>query len=530
MATKLKSMSKRRRAGFLFYLIAAAALAFHEGIRIFRAWHDVIPALRTKNMRLIYVIGGLIFFGLLCYYIYHLGPKTWKNIETFRADRIWLEVLLVILAVLWGTWAKEMPKALDWRETFLGLSTHGRWDILFVTIFVFFPAAVVFTGCIALLLRRVLMERVKETSIIWITVRNYKEDLPFIKKIRVESRIRILLATMCPLITLLLVFERAGVGRIDLVTGVVIIIVSFVAYAIFLKNSVIRRIDRDMGQLVEQIHAMAEGTLEAPCIENEESALYESSQELHDISGNLQYILKKQMQSERMKVDLITNVSHDLKTPLTSMIGYIDLLKKEELSPEARDYVEVLAVKHEQLKEMIQDIFELSKSTSGEVQLELEELNMKKLLEQTLADMEDAITEAGREIRKNDFPENLYLIGDGKKLYRVFQNLIENALKYSLKGTRIFIEAKKEAGKIYVVIKNTAAYEMNFTADEILERFSRGDKSRNTKGHGLGLAIAQSFTRNMGGELKAEIDGDQFRVTVIFDSTVRERPLPDAAE
>lgn len=218
-----------------------------------------------------------------------------------------------------------------------------------------------------------------------------------------------------------------------------------------------------------------------------------------------------------MKIDLITNVSHDLKTPLTSMVGYIDLLKKEEMGDEAKDYVDVLALKQEQLKDMIQDIFDLSKSTSGEVNLELEELDMKKLLEQTLGDMEDAVVKSGMAIRERVEDRSLNIVGDGKKLYRVLQNIISNALKYSLKGTRIYIDAGREENQVYVSVKNTASYEMDFGPDEIMERFSRGDKSRNTEGHGLGLAIAESFTKNMGGSMSVDIDGDQFKVKVMFE-------------
>lgn len=175
-------------------------------------------------------------------------------------------------------------------------------------------------------------------------------------------------------------------------------------------------------------------------------------------------------------------------------------------------------MKQEQLKDMIQDIFDLSKSTSGEVNLELEELDMKKLLEQTLGDMEDAVVKSGMVIRERVDDKSLNIVGDGKKLYRVLQNIISNALKYSLKGTRIYIDAGREGNQIYVSVKNTASYEMDFSPEEIMERFSRGDRSRNTEGHGLGLAIAESFTKNMGGSLSVEIDGDQFKVKVMFEA------------
>ncbi|MDF2616499.1 MAG: hypothetical protein K0Q47_1154 [Sedimentibacter sp.] len=237
-----------------------------------------------------------------------------------------------------------------------------------------------------------------------------------------------------------------------------------------------------------------------------------------DINKGFNESLEEQMKSERMKIALVTNVSHDLKTPLTSIISYVDLLSKEEdLSETVRDYVNVLSEKSNRLKNIVSDLFDLAKSTSGDIPLELESLDMKKLIEQTLADMEDEIEKSGLQI-KTKLPENsMYIYSDGKKLYRVFQNVIDNALKYSLEGTRVYVELEEIDGKAVSKIKNTAGYEMDFTAEEILQRFSRGDKSRTTEGSGLGLSIAESFTNVCGGKFKVEIDGDLFKVQISFN-------------
>ena len=159
----------------------------------------------------------------------------------------------------------------------------------------------------------------------------------------------------------------------------------------------------------------------------------------------------------------------------------------------------------------------MAKSTSGDINLDLEKLDLKKLIEQTLGDMADEIDTSGLQIRTR-LPEGpVYIKSDGKRLYRVFQNLIDNALKYSLKGTRVYIELEEVNGKAITVIKNIAGYEMDFTAEEILQRFSRGDKSRTTEGSGLGLSIAESFTKVCGGEFVVDIDGDLFKVIIKFD-------------
>ena len=248
----------------------------------------------------------------------------------------------------------------------------------------------------------------------------------------------------------------------------------------------------------------------------ENSFLYETDQNLAHVEEAMKKSVEKQMQAERLKVDLITNMSHDLKTPLTSMVGYTDLLKKEELSDAARDYVDVISMKQEQLKNMIQDLFDLSKATSNVEQLTMEVLDMRKLLEQTLGDMEDQIKASENVIRTSFSQEPLLFLGDNGKMYRVVQNLLENALKYSLADTRIYVEAQKSGNKIRACIKNIASYEMDFAPEEIMERFVRGDKARTTQGHGLGLAISSSYVRNMGGSLEIELDGDLFKVNLEF--------------
>lgn len=223
------------------------------------------------------------------------------------------------------------------------------------------------------------------------------------------------------------------------------------------------------------------------------------------------------MRSERMKINLVTNVSHDLKTPLTSIISYVDLLSREEdLSDVSRDYVRILSEKSDRLKNIVSDLFDLARSTSGDIETEVEELDLKKLVEQTVVDMDDSIQSSGFQIRTSLPEEPVAIRSDGKKLYRVIQNLLDNALKYSLQGTRIYVDLVEENGKASLRIKNTAGYEMNFTKDEILQRFFRGDRSRSGEGSGLGLSIAESFTRVSGGEFDLQVDGDQFNVLLKF--------------
>jgi len=236
--------------------------------------------------------------------------------------------------------------------------------------------------------------------------------------------------------------------------------------------------------------------------------------------------LEEQMKAERMKIQLVTNVSHDLKTPLTAIISYADLLSKEPcLSESSRDYVNILIDKSNRLKNIVSDLFDLAKSTSGDIKLEMDVIDLKRLVEQTMADMEDEITksELSYKIKLPETP--VMIMADGKKLYRVFQNLIDNANKYALRGTRVFIELESNQMEARFSIKNTAAYEMAFSAEEILQRFARGDISRSTDGNGLGLSIAESFTQVCGGAFKLDIDGDLFKVTLRFPEIVGEKKV-----
>ncbi len=274
---------------------------------------------------------------------------------------------------------------------------------------------------------------------------------------------------------------------------------------------------RDYSNLEKHIDDVFKGNYSSDNKLPENSPYSEASKKLSSIASGYHSSLDEKIKSERMKIDLVTNVSHDLKTPLTSIIGYVELLSKEkDLSDEAKEYIRILSLKSERLKNIVSDVFELAKTTSGEINVELEKIDLNRLTVQTIAEMEDRISESELTV-KTKLPDTpVYVLSDGKKLYRVMLNLIDNALKYSLEKTRIFIEIKTDNNTAILEIKNIAGYEMNFTKEDILERFSRGDKSRSTEGNGLGLSIAQGFTTACGGKFDIDIDGDLFKAVLKF--------------
>lgn len=216
-----------------------------------------------------------------------------------------------------------------------------------------------------------------------------------------------------------------------------------------------------------------------------------------------------------MKTELITNVSHDLKTPLTAITTYIELLEGESVTPREREeYLCVLKKKSERLKFLIEDLFEVSKANTGNIKLNLVEMDICSLLRQVYLEYEDRVEEAELIFRFRMPEEKVILRLDSQKTYRVFENLYTNIIKYAMPHTRVYVNAEKTEKGIRIEMKNMAATELNIPPEELTERFVRGDSSRNTEGSGLGLAIARSFVELQGGTLKIEIDGDLFKVII----------------
>lgn len=237
---------------------------------------------------------------------------------------------------------------------------------------------------------------------------------------------------------------------------------------------------------------------------------------INDIAKGLDESVGAKVKAERMKTELITNVSHDLKTPITSIINYTELLSKiEDLPEEARDYTAVIAKKSERLKNLTQDLFDISKVQSGNEQILLEKLDTALLISQSLGEYDNEIGQSGMTFCV-DAPKELYISADGRKMSRVVGNLISNILKYAMKNTRVFITAAEKDGDIVMEFKNISAYPLDFDVDEIVQRFVRGDESRTSEGNGLGLAIAKSYTEICGGQFEIITDGDLFKVRLKF--------------
>lgn len=240
-------------------------------------------------------------------------------------------------------------------------------------------------------------------------------------------------------------------------------------------------------------------------------SIYESSENLLvSLKSERDLAVEKAVVSERFKVDLITNVSHDLRTPLTSIIGFGELLEKEKLSIEGANQLKQLNNKAEYMRRLVDELFELTKVSSGVIEPHFENIDLIKLAEQTCGLLEDKIQAKNLVVKRHYSDNSIILNTDGTMLHQVISNLLGNAIKYSPEGSRIHIMINKESGNIFVRMTNISSYEMDFTPEEIVQRFARGDKARSTSGSGLGLAIAQTYTDAIGGDFHIEIDGEQF--------------------
>ncbi|WP_270941172.1 HAMP domain-containing sensor histidine kinase [Romboutsia lituseburensis] len=336
------------------------------------------------------------------------------------------------------------------------------------------------------------------------------QNMPLIKRVMITVGIGIVVNTIISFIAMLLVanFEWFGVMIAIVLINVVLV---GLAYLLIKKLAY-------LSDIIEGAEKIKNGNLSYKIEVKDNDNFTTLAQNINNIGEGLENSIDKQLRSERMKSELITNVSHDLKTPLTSIINYIDLIKDEKnIQPEyINDYVNVLDSKSKRLKSLIEDLFEASKASSGNIELNIERIEFDQLIRQAIGEVEERLLQSNLDIKLNIPKEKIHINADGKRLYRVLENLLSNIAKYSLSNTRVYIDVTTENQKVKLVMKNISSYELNFDAEDIVERFKRGDESRNTEGSGLGLAIAKDLVNIQGGNFDIDIDGDLFKVTIEF--------------
>ena len=340
-------------------------------------------------------------------------------------------------------------------------------------------------------------------KIVWDTL-TYSSDL----KVKVIIKFIIISALA---IFIFLVFHNSG-----MVVVLEFILIAVTLYKIikFIKNC--SQIERKLKEMYEEDNS---NKLYEEDFENE---FKNSVRYLNNISNGFENAIQDRMKSERMKIELITNVSHDIKTPLTSIINYVDLLKKENINNEqAKEYIEILDSKSQRLKKLTEDLVEASKVSTGNISLNLEKINVVELVKQATGEFEDKFKKRGLETIINADKNEVDIMADSRYMYRIIENLFSNVSKYALENSRVYIDIKQSkednlANNVIIEVKNISKDKLNISAEELMQRFVRGDKSRTTEGSGLGISIAQNLTELQKGKFELKLDGDLFKVKIIF--------------
>ena len=323
------------------------------------------------------------------------------------------------------------------------------------------------------------------------------------------------LAVQMILVLIVVFFWGLGTALSGVIGGLVFVWIPATLFigipALYFVFSRIAYLNRTMART----ELVAEGFVSEPFQEKGRSRLAAHARKLNEIRQQLIYSHSSQVKSERLKSELITNVSHDLRTPLTSIITYTDLLKNPNLTVEERaQYVDVLERKSARLKTLIEDLFDVSKMASGNIELQKAQVDLASLLQQSIAEQQEALDKQNLDLRVSIASQPIMVQVDGQKMWRVMDNLLLNISKYSMPGTRVYVALQESFGEAILTFKNVSQYELGDDTAELTERFKRGDQSRHTEGSGLGLAIAQSIVSLHGGQFELDLDGDLFKVTI----------------
>ena len=294
---------------------------------------------------------------------------------------------------------------------------------------------------------------------------------------------------------------------------IVTLIISIVNYLF------ISKVKKDHDALLDITSRIADGDFDVKANDN---MIYfkEVCNNVTSIKASFEKSVKEEVKSQNMKTELISNVSHDLKTPLTNIITYTDLLKNENLSKEdIKGYVESLERAGNRLKTLIDDLFEVSKANSGDIKLDIQNVDIIAIIKEAILESSELLNAKKLTIKENYSDNSIIMPLDGNKTYRIFENCLSNISKYALEYTRVYVDVTQDDKQVKIVFKNVSNQEMDFDSEHIMERFVQGDKSRNTVGSGLGLAIAKSFANIQNGDFKIETDGDLFKAIIIFKKT-----------
>ena len=452
---------------------------------------------------------------ILLYLIVSIGHKKGtKGIATSDFDKIPLEIIGFIGICIIGLVFILLAQEVDTTEFELIIS------LLFTVYFtIFIVGIIIFDTIIKRIKSRTFWKTTLVGKIVIILLKPIHKFEKFMEEVRGTSKY------FSNAITKFIVFVCVEVFLAFIVfilfnssEPFIFLLLEFILVAFFVQRMVKAIVNYD--KIEKKLKEMYEGDNQTQLDKKDFLPVFNQSiTYLNDISNGLENAIQDRMKSERLKTELITNVSHDIKTPLTSIINYVDLIKQENIQNEkVKEYIEILDNKSQRLKKLIEDLVEASKVSTGNVKLNLEKINIVELINQSVGEFEDKFESKGLDIVINSNENEIFIFADSRYMYRIIDNLFSNISKYALQNSRVYIDIQKIEDKVYIKMKNISKDKLNIPAEELMQRFVRGDKSRTTEGSGLGISIAQNLTEIQNGKFNLIIDGDLFKTELEFNT------------
>ena len=452
---------------------------------------------------------------ILLYLIVSIGHKKGtKGIATSDFDKIPLEIIGFIGICIIGLVFILLAQEVDTTEFELIIS------LLFTVYFtIFIVGIIIFDTIIKRIKSRTFWKTTLVGKIVIILLKPIHKFEKFMEEVRGTSKY------FSNAITKFIIFVCIEVFLAFIVfilfnssEPFIFLLLEFILVAFFVQRMVKAIVNYD--KIEKKLKEMYEGDNQTQLDKKDFLPVFNQSiTYLNDISNGLENAIQDRMKSERLKTELITNVSHDIKTPLTSIINYVDLIKQENIQNEkVKEYIEILDNKSQRLKKLIEDLVEASKVSTGNVKLNLEKINIVELINQAVGEFEDKFESKGLDIVINSNENEIFIFADSRYMYRIIENLFSNISKYALQNSRVYIDIQKVDDKVYIKMKNISKDKLNIPAEELMQRFVRGDKSRTTEGSGLGISIAQNLTEIQNGKFNLIIDGDLFKTELEFNT------------
>lgn len=461
-------------------------------------------------------ICSVLLLIISVYLIISIGhTKNNKDIDINDFDKIPIEIVFIALATILGVCAALSNET---YRVYLGNLSNRLNLVVSALITSYLVTYITSMLFVVTFIKRIKAKTLLDTSLcgklLKFIIKIIKKIIEKIKKIchrltrNWSITSKLVIATMFFII--LSVFMIIAFNIVGVLFDALLIIIILYITVVEIEN---------YKKIEKHLKDMYDGKEVEPLVDSEFSKEFkEIIKYINNISNGFENAKQEGIKSERMKTELITNVSHDIKTPLTSIINYVDLLKKENIKNEkAKEYIDVLDGKSQRLKKLTEDLVEASKASSGNVNLNIERINIVELIKQTTGEFEDKFKEKKLEIISNLPKDDVYINADSRYMYRIIENLFSNISKYALESSRVYIDIKNNDLKVKISLKNISKEKLNISSEELMQRFVRGDKSRTTEGSGLGLSISQSLTELQKGIFSLNVDGDLFKVELEFN-------------